>query len=212
MNEILASGMSLLTSLFDGSIGWAIVALALAVRFALLPLTLHLSRRTFSNQQKIKALQPQVNAIKERLSGNPQEAFAALSSLYKQNGAHMLDRSSMLGALAQWPIFLLLYKAISNAATGSGSFLWIRSLASPDAALTAIVLALTAVAAYYAPGTAGHTATLMIFVQVLVTAFIIWKLAAGMALYWAASASVSVVQSVILRMEHRRSVGMAKKQ
>ena len=212
MNEILASGMSLLASLFNGSIGWAIVVLALTVRFALLPLTLHLSRRMHSNQQKIKALQPQVDAIRERLSSNPQQAFAAVSALYKQNGAHLIDRFSIFGAVAQWPIFLLLYKAISNAASGSGPFLWIRSLASPDAALTALVLALTAVAAFYAPSTAGHTATLMIFVQVVVTAFIIWKLSAGVALYWAASASVGVVQSGILRAERRRRVAMAKAQ
>ncbi|MEN3276249.1 MAG: hypothetical protein V7631_2039 [Massilia sp.] len=45
MNDILASAMSCLALLFDGGMGWAILALALSVRLALLPLTLHLSRR-----------------------------------------------------------------------------------------------------------------------------------------------------------------------
>jgi hypothetical protein len=84
MNEILASVMSHLAMLFDGNMGWAILVLALTARLALLPLTLHLSRRMLSNQQKIKALQPQVDAIKARLADKPADMFAAMSALYKE--------------------------------------------------------------------------------------------------------------------------------
>lgn len=203
MTEILASSMTVLASFFDGSIGWAIVALALSVRLALLPLTLHLSRKMVTNQKKIKSLQPEVDAIKKRFAGDPKQMFAAMSALYKENGAHMIDRSSVFGALAQWPVFLLMYKAISNAAAGNVSFLWIRSMASPDAILTAIVLVLTAVAAYYAP-TAADSTTIMVMIQVAITAFVIWQLSAGIGLYWVASAAVGVVQTGILRCEQGR--------
>lgn len=196
--------MTQLSMLFNGNMGWTILALALVVRLALFPLTLHLSRRMLANQQKIKALQPQVDVIKARLASDPKAMFAAISALYKENDARMLDRSSLLGALVQLPVFGLLYKAITNAS--SGSFLWIRNLASPDTALTLIVLALTAVAAYYAPTTAADTAMVMVMmaVQILVTAFILWKLAAGVGLYWAVSAFASAVQSLVLRYEQRR--------
>ncbi len=199
MNEILASAMTQLSMLFNGNMGWTILALALVVRLALFPLTLHLSRRMLANQQKIKALQPQVDAIKARLASDPKAMFAAMSALYKENGAHMLDRSSLLGALVQLPVFGLLYKALTNAS--AGSFLWIRNLASPDTALTLIVLVLTAVAACYAPSTGADTAMVMMAVQILVTAFIVWKLAAGVSLYWAVSAFASVIQSVVLRYD-----------
>ena len=204
MNELLAAVMTYLASLFDGNMGWAILLIALAVRLALLPLTLHLSRKMLANQQKVKTLQPQVDAIKERLAAKPREMFAEISSLYKQNGTHIIDRSSFLGMLVQLPVFGLLYKAVSNAASGTGSFLWIKSLASPDALLTGIVLVLTAVAAYYLPSAAAETATMMMVIQVLVTAFIMWQLSAGVGLYWAATASIGVLQSVILRFEQRR--------
>lgn len=202
MNEILAAAMTQLSMLFNGNMGWTILALALVVRLALFPLTLHLSRRMLANQQKIKTLQPQVDAIKARLASDPKAMFAAISALYKENDARMVDRSSLLGALVQLPVFGLLYKTITNAS--SGSFLWIRNLASPDTALTLVVLALTAVAAYYAPTTAADTAMVMMAVQILVTAFILWKLAAGVGLYWAVSAFASVVQSLVLRYEQRR--------
>ena len=206
MNEILAPVMSQLAMLFDGNMGWAILVLAFTVRLALLPLTLHLSRRMLSNQQKIKALQPQVDAIKARLAHNPADMFAAISALYKENGAHLVDRSSIVGTLVQLPVFGLLYRAISNASLGAGPFLWMKSLASPNGAVTAIVLVLTAVSAYYFPSAGAGTATMMIVVQVLVTAFILWKLSAGVGLYWVASSFVNALQTFVLRRERRRIV------
>lgn len=44
MNEFLASAMTQLASLFDGNMGWTILALALVVRMALFPFTLRLSQ------------------------------------------------------------------------------------------------------------------------------------------------------------------------
>lgn len=203
MHEVLASAMSEFSLLFGGSMGWAILALALAVRLALLPLTLNLARRMLANQEKIKALQPEVDAIKQRLAGKPQETFAAISALYRARGARVIDRSSVIGLLVQLPVFGLLYKAITSAGSGSGPFLWMKSLATPDAALSGLVLLLTAVAAYYMPSAAGGPAMWMIAVQVLVTAFILWKLSAGVGLYWLASATVSATQSLVLRRERR---------
>ena len=204
MNETLASVMSHLSLLFDGNMGWTILVLALTVRLALLPLTLHLARRMLANGQKIKALQPQADAIKARLAAHPADMFAAISALYKANGAHVVDRSSFIGLLVQLPVFGLLYKAITNASSGTGPFLWMKSLATPDAALTAIVLLLTAISAYYFPSAAAGPSTFMIVLQVLVTAFVLWKLSAGVGLYWVASAFVSAVQTFVLRYEQRR--------
>jgi YidC/Oxa1 family membrane protein insertase len=209
MNDTLASLMAFLASLFDGSMGWAILCLALAVRLILLPLTLRLSRRMLANQQKMKALAPQVEAIRERLKDKPQEAFAAVSALYKEHGVQMFDRSSLVGALVQLPVFGLLYRTVSNASAGSGPFLWMKSLASPDAALTAFVLLLTGVAAYYFPSASADPSMLMVALQVAIMAFMLWKLSAGLGLYWAASSGVNVLQTVVLRRERaavRRSI------
>jgi YidC/Oxa1 family membrane protein insertase len=200
MNETLASLMAFLASLFDGSMGWAILCLALAVRLVLLPLTLRLSRKMLANQQKMKALAPQVEAIRARLKDKPQEAFAAVSALYKEHGVKLFDRSSLIGALVQLPVFGLLYRTVSNASAGSGPFLWMKSLASPDAALTAFVLLLTGVAAYYFPS-ASEPAMLMVALQVVIMAFMLWKLSAGLGLYWAASSGVNVLQTMVLRRE-----------
>ncbi|KFI06070.1 membrane protein insertase YidC [Massilia sp. BSC265] len=206
MNDSLAFAMTQLASLFDGNMGWTILALAVLVRLALFPLTLRLARNMLANQKKMKALQPQVDAIKARHADDPKTMFAAISALYKENGARMIDRSSLLGALIQLPVFGLLYRAITTASTGA--FLWMRNLASPDIVLAGIVLVLTAIATYYSPTTAGETAMLLMAVQVVVIAFVLWKVAAGVGLYWAVSAFASVVQNLVLRVEERRLVRM----
>jgi YidC/Oxa1 family membrane protein insertase len=201
MNEFLGSAMSSLAQLFGGSMGWAILALALAVRLGLLPLTLRLARRMLANQRKMKALQPQADAIRQRLAADPKAMFAATSALYREHGVSLLDRSALVGALVQWPVFGLVAKAVGNA--GGAAFLWMRSLATPDVALTALVLLLTAVASWAMPSAAG-TPVLMLVLQVVAMALVMWKLGAGMGLYWAASALVNVLQGGLLRLEERR--------
>lgn len=204
MNEFLGGLMFSLASLFEGNMGWAILLLALTVRLALLPLTLHLSRKMQINQRKVRSLQPQVDVIRERLKHDPQAMFAAVSELYRKNGAHVIDRSSIVGALVQLPVFGLLYKTVSNASAAGGSFLWIRNLASFDVALTAIVLLLTAIATYYVPSGSNPPAALMVAAQIAITAFFMWKLSAGLGLYWVASSGVSVIQNLVLRREQKR--------
>lgn len=200
--------MSFLASLFDGSMGWAILCLALALRFALLPLTLHIARKALANQQKMKTLQPQVEAIRARLKDKPQDAFAAVAALYKENGVKLFDRSTLIGALVQLPVFGLLYRTVSHASAGSGPFLWMRTLASPDAALTALILLLTGLAAWYYPS-ASDPSMLMVAMQVAIMAFMVWKLSAGLGLYWAASSGVNAVQTLMLRRERHRAGSLA---
>ena len=204
MNDLLLSFISALTTLFDGNLGWAILALSLAARLALMPITLGMARKGLVNQRKIKALQPELEQLKERLRDRPQEMMAEMSKLYERNGVKFFDRSTLIGALLQLPVFALLYEAIKDASAKGGPFLWMKSLASPDGWLTVLVLVLSAVATYYFPTASESTQHMMVYLQVIVTGLFIWQLSAGLALYWLASSVVSVLQTVVLRWEARR--------
>jgi YidC/Oxa1 family membrane protein insertase len=46
--------------------------------------------------------------------------------------------------------------------------------------------------------------TTLIYIQIAVTFLIVWKLAAGLGLYWAASGAVGLVQNLLLRREMLR--------
>jgi membrane protein insertase Oxa1/YidC/SpoIIIJ len=98
----------------------------------------------------------------------------------------------------------MLYRAIGSALASGERFYWIRSLASPDVWLTIIVLALTGAAAHFAPGMSDGARTTIVAVQVGITLFIVWKLAAGYSLYWASSNAVGLAQTLWLRREYSR--------
>jgi YidC/Oxa1 family membrane protein insertase len=93
----------------------------------------------------------------------------------------------------------MLYSSIRNSLTTSGAFQWIRSLASPDFLLTLVILSLTGFSAYLMPSASGQMRSTLIVLQVVVTFFIVWKLAAGLGLYWASSSLVGMFQTLWLR-------------
>ena len=61
MHDLLAATLTYLVQLFGGSLGYAIVALSLGIRVALLPLTIPLARRALRNQAIARALQPEID-------------------------------------------------------------------------------------------------------------------------------------------------------
>ena len=204
MHDSILSLLAYLAQHFGGSTGWAIVSLSLGIRVALLPLTVRLARRALRGQEIVKKLQPQIDQLKKKYAQQPERLFEETMKLYRENGHSPFDLPAMIGMFAQLPIFALLYRAIGAALASGERFHWIRSLASPDAWLTVIVLSLTAAGAYFAPNASEGARTLIIAFQVAVTFFIVWKLAAGYGLYWASSSAISLLQSLWLRREFSR--------
>jgi YidC/Oxa1 family membrane protein insertase len=203
MHDPVVALLAYLTQLF-GSTGWAIASLSLTIRVALLPLTLHLARRALRKQQIALTLQPEIEALRKRFEKNPAKLFEEMGKLHRKHGYTLFDLPTVLGSFAQLPIFALLYRAIGSALNPGERFYWIRNLASPDAWLTLLVLTLTAAGAYFAPAMSDGSRTVLIAIQVTITLFIVWKLAAGYGLYWASASTVGLVQTLWLRRECAR--------
>ncbi len=199
MDNFLAAGLAHLVQLFGGSLGAAIVALSLGVRLSLLPLTLRLGRRALRNQATAQRLQPEAEALKKRFAKDPASLLRETQLLYQKHNYRPFDGPALLGGFLQWPIFALLYRTIHNAVTSNSAFLWIRNLAAPDLALTLLILTLTGLAAYWLPNASSQARGILIFIQVIITSVIVWKLAAGLGLYWACSNLVGLLQSWRLR-------------
>jgi YidC/Oxa1 family membrane protein insertase len=204
MHDSLLALIVYLAQQFGGSTGWAIVALSLSIRVALLPLTLRLSRRAMRNQEIIRTLQPEIEALKTRFEKKPEKLFEEIRILYRRHDYKPFDLPAVIGAFLQLPIFGMLYRAIGSALVSGQRFYWIRSLAAPDVCLTVIVLVLTAASGYFLPSISDGGRRTMIAIQVGITFFIVWKLAAGFGLYWASSSAVGLVQTLWLRHERSR--------
>ncbi len=199
MNLYLAAALAHLVQLFGGSLGAAILAFSLAARVALLPLTIRLARRAQRQQALARKLQPEIDALEQRFAQNPSRLFAEIRALHQRHGHRPLDFRVLLGSLLQLPLFGLLYRTIRDSLSANRAFLWIRNLAAPDLLLTLIVLALAAVSAWCVPALPAQARTMMVVIQVFFTAFLVWKLAAGLGLYWAASNLVGLFQTLWLR-------------
>ena len=177
------------------SLGGGILVVSFAVRIALLPLTVRMARRMREHQSRITALAPTLSRLRERHDGDRAALERATLELYREHDIGLLPKGSLAAFLIQMPIGAALYRAFgSNLGTRAG-FLWITDLARPDAGLALVCVALAGVAAGAEP-TASRTA---IAINMAVTGYIAWRLSASVGLYWAASSSVSAVQSLLLR-------------
>ena len=156
-------------------------------------------------QEIIRKLQPEIERLRKEFAQQPERLFAETMKLYRQHGYSPFDVPAMLGTFAQLPLFAMLYRAIGTVLVSGERFYWIRSLASPDGWLTLMVVGLTAAGAYLVPNISEGTRTMMIVLQVGITVFIVWKLAAGYGLYWASSSAIGLIQNLWLRRAYSKS-------
>jgi len=199
MSDMIVALLAHLAHLLGGSLGWGIIVLSLGVRVALLPLTIRLACRARRSQEIMQRLQPEIERLKRRYEKKPERLFAEMRELYRQHDCSPFDVPALLGNFIQFPIFGLLYSSIRSSLSSSGAFLWIKSLASPDFLLTLLILSLTGVSAYLMPSASGQVRSTLLVMQIVVTFFFVWKLAAGLGLYWASSSLVGVGQTLWLR-------------
>jgi len=199
MNDMIIALLVSLSNLFGGNLGWAIIALSVSIRVALLPLTIGLARRAQRNQEIMQRLQPEMERLKQRYEKKPERLFEEMRKLYRKHDCSPFDLPTLVGSFIQLPIFGMLYRSIRDSLSSSGAFLWIKSLASPDFLLTLLILSLTGLSAYLMPSASEQMRSTLVVIQVMVTFLIVWKLAAGLGLYWASSSLVGLFQTLWLR-------------
>jgi YidC/Oxa1 family membrane protein insertase len=119
-----------LNNLF-GNFGIAIVILSLIIRLLLWPV----NKKMFESGQKMKDLQPQMEAIKKKYEGKTDQMMAMnqeIRTLYQKSGVNPLG--SCLPVLLQIPIFFGLNTALSNSVSlyQAPFFGWITDLSYKD--------------------------------------------------------------------------------
>ncbi len=122
--ELLHSGLEPLFG--EHAWGWAIIALTLLVRIALLPLAIKQTRSMRAMQAiqpKVKAIQAKYKVDKELQKKDPEtytkkkaEQNEALMALYKEEGAN--PAASCLPLVLQMPIFFALFTILNPARGG----------------------------------------------------------------------------------------------
>lgn len=117
---------TLLGRLLD-NYGLAVIVFALLVKIALYPLT----RASFRNMARMRELQPEMEAIREKYADNPQKQQEALMKLYREKKINPLG--GCLPMLLQWPVLIALWQYFQQSLiVRQQAFLWAKDLSAPD--------------------------------------------------------------------------------
>ncbi len=111
-----------------GNMGLAIIGLTLVIKLVLFPL----AYKSYVSMSKMKALQPEMEKLKERAGDDRMKMQQEMMALYKREKVN--PAAGCLPILLQIPIFFSLYKVIfvTIDLRHAPFFGWIRDLSAPD--------------------------------------------------------------------------------
>ncbi|MCA9390129.1 membrane protein insertase YidC [candidate division WWE3 bacterium] len=106
-----------------GNLGLAIIILTIAIQLVLFPLRLPSLR----SAEKMKAIKPHLDNLKDKHKDDPQKMLQAQMDLYKEHGVSPFG--GILPMLLSFPIIIALYSVLRNAIsaqTEGVQFLWLN--------------------------------------------------------------------------------------
>jgi len=111
-----------------GNFGLAILAVTVVIKIAFFPL----ANKSYASMAKMKTVQPEMMAIRERYAEDKVKQQQALMELYKKEKINPL--AGCLPILIQIPVFFALYKVlfVTIEMRHAPFYGWIKDLAAPD--------------------------------------------------------------------------------
>ena len=177
--------------------GLAIVALTLLLRTAMLPISWPAAYRGSIRQKKMLRLNPELARLKQECGDDPKVYAQRVMKLYQEHGMTALDLRSLVGALAQMPLFLGMYQTLRAGVSGA-RFLWVETLSRPDPwfALLAGLTTMLVMAAN--PDLPEQMRLVLILVPGILAAIAALKVCSALAVYWTVSSAYSALQTGVM--------------
>ena len=180
---------------YSGNYGWSIIVLTIILRIPFLPIVAKGQR----SMKKLQALQPHMNAIRQKYKKDPQRMQKEMMELYRKHKVNPMG--GCLPMLLQIPVFFALYKVlmIAIALRGAPWVLWIKDLSVKDPyyVLPVIMGGSMFVQQKMTPTAPGNPAQqkLMMLMPVIFTVMFV-NFASGLVLYWMTNNLLSIAQQV----------------
>jgi YidC/Oxa1 family membrane protein insertase len=117
---------------FIPNYGYVLILFSFAVKFLVYPLT----KKSYQSTAAMQQLQPEIAALKEKHSNNPQKLNQATMKLYKERGVNPLG--GCLPMMLQMPLLFALFQVFrTTIELRAEPFIWwIKDLSAPDAVFT----------------------------------------------------------------------------
>lgn len=207
-SKVLLLGMNWLHHTLSLPYGWAIIAITIIIKGLFWPLTAASTR----SMKRLQALQPQMNAIKEKYKDDPMKMNKKVMEFMKENKVSPLG--GCLPMLLQMPVFIGFFFMIRTAIELRGaSWLWVPDLSKADTLFfipglgipfNLLPLLMGGTMLWQArltppsPGMDPTQAKMMRYMPLIFIVFL-YNYSAGLALYWTVNNLLSVLQTKLTK-------------
>ena len=181
---------------FFGNWGWSIMALVLLLKAAFY----WLNAKAYASMAKMKAINPKVTEMRERLKDNPQQMQQEMMRIYREEKVNPMG--GCFPIMIQMPVFIALYWVLLSSVEMRNApwVMWIHDLSSPDPFyILPVVMTLTTVLqTALNPAPPDPMQAKMMWFMPLIFSVMFFFFPAGLVLYWITNNILSILQQWII--------------
>jgi YidC/Oxa1 family membrane protein insertase len=176
--------------------GWAIVALVLLLKIAFY----WLNAKAYESMAKMKAINPKIMEMRERLKDNPQQMQQEMMRIYREEKVNPMG--GCFPIMVQIPVFIALYWVLlSTVEMRSAPWMgWIHDLSAPDPffILPVIMTLTTLLQTALNPAPPDPMQAKLMWFMPLVFSVMFFFFPSGLVVYWITNNILSIAQQWII--------------
>jgi len=172
--------------------GWSIVALVLLLKIAFY----WLNAKAYASMAKMKAINPKIMEMRERLKDKPQEMQQQMMKIYKDEKVNPMG--GCFPIMVQIPVFIALYWVLLSSVEMRGApwVLWINDLSAPDPyfILPVVMTLTTMLQTALNPAPPDPMQAKLMWFMPLIFSVMFFFFPSGLVLYWITNNILSIAQ------------------
>jgi YidC/Oxa1 family membrane protein insertase len=176
--------------------GWSIVALVLLLKIAFY----WLNAKAYASMAKMKAVNPRIMEMRERLKDNPQQMQQEMMRIYREEKVNPMG--GCFPIMIQIPVFIALYWVLLSSVEMRNApwVLWIKDLSSPDPyfILPLVMTLTTLLQTALNPAPPDPLQAKMMWFMPLAFSVMFFFFPSGLVLYWITNNILSIAQQWII--------------
>ncbi|MDR2332806.1 MAG: membrane protein insertase YidC [Burkholderiaceae bacterium] len=181
---------------FIGNWGWSIVALVLLLKVAFY----WLNAKAYASMAKMKAINPRIQEMRERLKDKPQQMQQEMMRIYREEKVNPMG--GCLPILVQIPVFMALYWVLqSSVEIRNAPWIgWIHDLSVPDPffILPLLMTLSSLLQTALNPAPPDPMQAKLMWIMPLMFSVMFFFFPAGLVLYWLTNNILSIAQQWII--------------
>jgi len=179
--------------------GWSIVALVFLLKIAFY----WLNAQAYRSMGKMKAINPRIMEMRERLKDNPQQMQAEMMRIYREEKVNPMG--GCLPIAIQIPVFIALYWVLlSTVEMRNAPWIgWVNDLAAPDPffILPVLMTLSTMLQTWLNPTPPDPIQAKMMWIMPLAFSVMFFFFPAGLVLYWLTNNILSIAQQWMINKQ-----------